>query len=294
MNYSGVVYIFDLDDTLFWTSDWYEEARINIRGHIYHPGESLNLLNALKIFKKISINPEVPFEFKSLKLKMQRKFQTDGRDVYFEVVNSNDIPVSISDLETFLSKEQLNYAGIRTIKSISPFAIIAHDDRFYLNPNTIAARGTNEDIFNIYKGNHNNAVILTARKDVFGMKERISSLLSEYPPLNIYTQPTESVNSGIYKGKIITSIASQPDVSKIHFYDDSPKYIEKVQEEILNFDINSKTNISEKINIINVSADEKPLNRLKLAYAYANIFNRNSLLYGTNISNKYLRRLYGE
>lgn len=294
MNYSDAVYVFDLDDILYWTSDWYEDVRINIHGYVYHPGRSISLLNAMRLFKKISIQPNIDDRYRSVRLKTQKKFQDDGRDVYFEVVDSSGYPLLVSELEVFLSKQQMIDSCIKENKRFSPFATIADDDKFYLNPSTVAERGSNDLLLEVYNRNYDSAIILTARRNVHGMEKRISELLSDKPPLSIYTQPEDSSDSGTYKGEIIISIASQPSVSRIYFYDDNPSYIQRVENMIRSFDQENQSAIFDKITIINVCSGKKPLNKLKLAYAYGKMFSRDPLLSNVNISNKYLRRLYGE
>lgn len=294
MKYSGIVYIFDFDDTLYWTSDWYEEARLNRDGFIYSPGKSTRLKNALELFQQLSLDESIPENLRGLKLKTEKKFQLDGRDIYFAVVDSNNAPVKIEDLQPYLSPEQFSATGIRVNKNFSPFAVITNDDAYYLNPETVGERGENPEILDLYKQHHANSVILTARKNVPGMVEQIAEILKEHPPLHIYTQPIDSPNSGKYKGNVILEIASQPEVTEVHFYDDNLKYIKRVQEALDTYDEQHGTNLNAKVHINAVSDAGKPINKLKMAYAYSNILSRDYYLRRIGYVDRYIKELYDE
>ena len=61
------IYIFDFDDTLFWASDWYAEAKIDKDGYIYDPGGSGVLYRALKFAETIGNMHGIPDHFKNIR-----------------------------------------------------------------------------------------------------------------------------------------------------------------------------------------------------------------------------------
>jgi hypothetical protein len=294
MNFKGTVYIFDLDDTLYWTSDWYETARLNRDGYIYQPGESGNLKNALELFTQLNAREDIPERLMTLQLKTQKKHQLDGRDIYFEVTDKAGAPVPLEELQAHITPEQLSAAGIRVNRNFSPFAIITNDDQYYLNPNTIGRHGPNSEMLELYEANHQNAIILTARKSGPGMQERIAEILSDHPPMEIVTQPLDSPNSGRYKGNYILSVAMQPEVTQVYFYDDNSKYIKRVDEVLSAYDEEHGTNLRAKVDINVVSTEGKPMNKLKLAHAYSSILGRDHYLRKNGFADKYINELYDE
>lgn len=294
MNCKGTVYIFDLDDTLYWTSDWYETARLNKDGYITNSGESSTLSHALQLFDKLALREDIPVRFRSLRLKTEKKHQLDGRDIYFEVNDKSGAPVLLNDLRPYVTSEQFTASGIRNNKNFSPFAIITNDNKYYLNPSTVGRHGPNPEMIKFYEANYENAIILTARRSAPGMKKRIAEILSDHPPMDILTQPLDSRNSGRYKGDYILSVAKLPEVTKVVFYDDNSKYIKRVNEVLASYDEERGTNITEKVVINLVSTQEKPLNKLKLAHAYSLILGKNLLLRKNGFADKYINELYDE
>jgi len=92
MQYHGTVYIFDLDDTLVWSSDWHNNTKVNEEGHVTDPGDSLALRDALRLLEPIGAN-----------LRMEESEQLDNQNIYFLVVDASNSPMTMDDLEKIRS-----------------------------------------------------------------------------------------------------------------------------------------------------------------------------------------------
>jgi hypothetical protein len=286
------IYIFDFDDTLFWASDWYAEAKIDKDGYIYDPGGSGVLYRALKFAETIRNMDGIPDHFKNIRLRTEKKHQIDRRDIYFELRDSNDEPILLDDLTKYVSKKNIKNAGISVSKSRSPFLTVSNDHEYYLNPETIADVGINEDIFDIYKEYYKESLILTARKDTPILREAILNSLGQYKPKDIYMQPNGNITSGKFKGNVIVNIASSEDVDNIIFYEDNLNYILEINEEVRKYEKLNNCTISNKISIIEVSADKKPLSKLVIAHAYNTIVSSNTYVSNLGFINNIIGSIY--
>ena len=168
--------------------------------------------------------------------------------------NSFGDNVTAVTLKKYFPSKYTKYFDMRG-KYIEGAVVVAGDHRFYQSPKTLGIL-PNQEILDIYNENSENAVILTARESMPGMREGILSRIEEVgasPPVHVFTKP-KGDPSGKYKGDIIGRIASQGSVEKISFYDDNLKYIDSVKK-VLEEDFLS---VRDKVTIYKVSTKDKP------------------------------------
>jgi len=190
---------------------------------------------------------------------------------------SLDIPI----LKKYFSNKNLKRFDLRG-KYAPGRAVVGGDAAFYLTPQTLG-RIPNQEILNIYKSHSNNAIVLTARVDMDGMKEGIEERLAGEgvpSPLAVFTKPPE-LSSGKYKAHVIGQIAQQEAVSRVEFYDDNLKYITDVKNILENI---YGSEIYSKVNIHKVSTQNKPeeANHMRLAQEK----DMETLIKLTNVANK--------
>jgi 8-oxo-dGTP diphosphatase len=268
LNYSGVVYVFDFDDTLMWAPDWYEDATLDTQGHVIHPGTS----GALQVSTSFLNSIHEPEELVGMKLRKEVVPQQDKRNIYFLLVDSRGNAVSIDRLLEHFPSSELDSAHIKVNQRYSQFAAVTDDNDFYRGLHTVGEMGVNEEIMDLYRRHSDNAVILTARGDYPGMKDKIRWVIAEHggaAPLEVYVQPTDSNDSGAFKGAIISGIALQESVEHVYFYDDNPKYIEGVKKVVDTID-----GLSDKVTVHQVQTDDKPPYTFKIANAMVQIANK--------------------
>lgn len=263
MNYSGDVYIFDFDDTLMWSADWYSEVSLDKDDFVIDPGKSGSLSRALRLLADLGKKENIPDRFKNLKIKKALSRQLNRRDIYFLILDSNDHTVLVEELERFVSQQKLREANIQGTTEYSLYAAVIEDVEYYRNLETVGTMGPNDEIMKLYISKAGDGIVLTARSEISGMHEKISSVLYEhsgYKPKHVYAQPLNSGNSGTFKAGVLFNIASQDTVDSIHFYEDNPEYIKT----ILNFlflekrKSEEKGNIVDKVHINPVSVNQKP------------------------------------
>jgi len=275
-NASGDVYIFDFDDTLFWTPEWSDEVTLDENGVALGVsdkfpmifGKAINLVNNINVNpehyirkdKKGVIDPELLERAQGLLPLSLKKKITDipalGKkdQIIFVLINSMGGEVSIKEFKEFFSSKITKTFDTRA-KYYPDAVIVSGDPNFYKVPDTL---GTipNEEILKIYKEKSNNSYILTAREEAPGMAEGAEARIRSVglpAPLKVFTRPA-GISGSEYKGYVIGEIASQPTVSSITFFDDNQRYINGVKK-ILN---ESYPAFSEKVILNHVSIEAKP------------------------------------
>lgn len=252
-HYSGDLYIFDFDDTLMWGPDWHATIKTNEHGIVINPGDSPTIKDALNLLLKLDELP-VPKQMKKLGLKLDIAYHLDYR-TYFMVVDENHNGIKLSHLRDYVSEDEIINAGIIGPSKCTEYAAVCNDLAYYRNIDTIGNHGPNKEIMDLYRSVSTQSIILTARCDVPGMRERILEKISAHAPapLDIYMQYLGSPCSGTYKGNVIKKIAEQKQISHIYFFDDNPKYVEKVEKVI------NGTGLENKITIRIVDTSDKPI-----------------------------------
>jgi len=281
---SGEVYIFDMDDTLFWTPEWHTIVETNEEGdatsvdmdlpNMFHKAISFVQRaneNHVELIKKDKKGKEIQGladsyrqevgNLRLIKRIVDLPMLGKDRQVVFVLSDESGSPIGIPMLKKYFSSKNLKAFDLRG-KYVPEQAVVAGDAVFYQSPKTL---GTipNEEILNTYKTHSDNAVILTARETREGMAEGIMDRLTSVGlklPISIFTKPT-NISSGKYKAHIIGQIAQQDSVSSIKFYDDNLKYINDVNnilENVYGPDLHSK------VTIYRVSISAKPKESLRV------------------------------
>jgi hypothetical protein len=275
MNYSGIVYVFDFDDTLMWNAEWHDEVPALDNGNITGPGDSGSLKAALSLIERAS-GMDIPDNLKDMRLRVDKTPQLNGRDTYFALLDSNDVPVSKEDLLPYFSDLDLKAASLEGPTIYSNYMAVTRDDPFYQTSDTLGGLGPNPEIMDLYKKNRENSVILTARQNIPGMNETIIDTLVRYgggPPLAVYTRPPMG-SSLVHKGSVIVDIAKQKDVTTVHFWDDNLEYIKGVQDALDEYDKTNGTNLSVKVMIHHVGKSNKPTSALMSIYDMIKLANQ--------------------
>lgn len=243
MDFSGTVYVFDLDDTLIWTMHWYDEVDIDEGGYISDAGNSSKIRKALSLLGS-----------HGYKLQMEVYNGLSDYNTFFLVVNKDGAPTQIEELKKIFLDKQLSNCGIKGYTKFTEYAAIINDNDYYHNINNLGRHGFNESMLKLYNS-VKNPVILTARANIPGMNEKIRDVITErgQEPYAIYTQPVDSKNSGRWKGEVICSIAKQDDVDFVYFYDDNLSYITNAQKVI------DENNLTNKVSIIYTPPNNKPV-----------------------------------
>jgi len=277
-NLSGEVYIFDMDDTLFWAPEWHTIINTDDDGNAVSVDmEYPNLFNkAISFIEMINENhkdfikkgrrgqdiPELINSYREeigtlrlIKEVVDLPSLGKEKQVVFVLSDYAGEPMDISLLKKYLPSKHLKNFDLRG-KYAEGKAVIAGDAFFYQSPKTLG-HIVNEEILNIYNKHSNNAIILTARETTAGMQDGIKDRLLSVgarEPISIFTKPS-NISSGKYKAHIIGQIAQQEMVKSIQFYDDNLKYITDVNnilENVYGSDVHSKVNIHQ------VSVSNKP------------------------------------
>lgn len=263
MNYSGNVFVFDFDDTLMWATDWYHGITLDEEDNVIEPGNSRVLKASLDLIEKLSTRRGVPDNLKNIKIRKDVFPQPDSRDIFFILLDGNDQPMFMEDLRPYASSKELKEANIKDKSRYGPYAAITSDNEYYRILDTVGDLGINKEIMSHYRERAGNAVILTARADVPGMKQRISEVLKEksgYAPRHVYAQPLKSSDSGVFKAEVLLDIASRDDVKSVQFYEDNLKYIKTIVNFLFleKFKSGKSQEIVDKINIHRVDVSNKP------------------------------------
>ena len=276
---SGDVYVFDMDDTLFWAPDWHDAVSVSESGEALKSGNNLNMLfeNVLNIVNDMNNSPELFLrrgkygdmlpdlleEFKSkigrlslVKQSFDMPILGKESQSVFVLVDKNNEPVSIVDFKYFFPSKHQKKFDTRG-KYVDDIVIVSGDPSFYKNPMTLGWIPNNE-ILEIYKSS-GNRVILTAREQGPGMSEGIEERLSAVgapAPDAIFTRPA-GASGGIYKGHVLGKIAEQESVTSVTFYDDNLRYVDQSKNILLSQYGEDAFN---KVKINLVSVDSKPEN----------------------------------
>lgn len=274
---SGHVYIFDMDDTLFWSPEWHNLAQIGDENKVYSVNDlAPNILSkALELVNSINADPgayirrNISEEERAL---LKEEFDREIGEISLEK-DVIDIPwLGKVDQTVFVMKDIYRKAVTPKLfkkffsgktaklfdlrgKYIENAVVIAGDHKFYQTPQTLG-HIPNEDILNIYNRNSDNAVILTARESFPGMKEGIINRILSVgatQPIHVFTKP-QGESSGLFKGHVIGGIAEQSSVSQITFFDDNLKYISSVNKVLEE----SYSRFKDKVSIKKVDVSSKP------------------------------------
>lgn len=274
---SGHVYIFDMDDTLFWSPEWHNLARFNEEGLVEQVNNyAPNLLSRVVSFvNDVNLSPEKYIRgnvSEEQREELAQEFRDEIGRIYLEkelvdlpwlgkhnqvvIVAKNDRRENIlpNVMKKFFSSKYTKLFDLRG-KYMTDAVVIAGDPKFYQAPETLGVI-PNSYILDIYNKNSENAIILTARESVPGMEEGILKRILDAgspAPIHIFTKP-KGESSGKYKGYVIGRIASQEAVTKVTFYDDNLKYITSVNE-VLDKEYSS---VRDKVEINLVNIEEKP------------------------------------
>lgn len=292
-NYKGEVYVFDFDDTLYWAPDWYHDVVVGEDYIVTDPGSSKKIKDVLSWIKEQRYNQTLPSSLRAMKLKADKKAQPDGRNIFFYLLDYSNKPIEIEDLLNFFSEDELERVGVGIVKRYSPFVIVKGHNAFYDDLDTLGEIGENKDIVDIYRNVNDNLIILTARRDVPGMKEKVyekSKALGKAPS-EVYVRPSNK-ESGEYKGEVLLKLLKQDNVTAVHFYEDNLRYINSVENVINEWNRDNNTNLSDKLEIHLVSNKNKPLQPLVKAVAYLKILSKNTYLKKTGFILKYIREIY--
>lgn len=273
---SGDVYVFDMDDTLFWAPEWHNIIEYNEHGEVTGAQDHVpNYINrVISFIEGVNANPldYIRADFESGPEERLDQFMSEvGRLSLKKVVvdmpilgkkdqillvlkNSYGRDVRPKVFSKYFSgkyKKRFDLRGLYKPDSV----VVAGDPRFYQSPKTLG-HIPNEPIFNLYKKYTYNAVILTARESEPGMSDGIRERISEAggkEPVYIFTRP-KGAASGAFKGEVLGRIASQESVSSVSFYDDNLKYINSVNDTLSN----NYSDIAKKVSIHKVNTDKKP------------------------------------
>jgi len=279
-NLSGDVYIFDMDDTLFWSPEWHTLVDVNEQDEV--TGVNMDFPNifyrGIEFVNNVNNSPfsflrrdkngitrsdlEESFGDEVGKLSLGKEvvdipFLGKENQTIFVLMNQDRQPISIESFKKYFSSKYTKIFDLRG-KYVKDKVVIGGDYKFYQAPETLGHM-PNEEVFNIYKEKSSNAIILTARETAPGMedgiRERILSAGGNLP-VAIFTKPS-GASSGKYKGHVIGKIASQESVGSVTFYDDNLKYITDVNKVLIN---SYGSDALGKVNIIMVSVKNKPAN----------------------------------
>ena len=278
---SGHVYMFDMDDTLFWSPEWHNLASFdddNIVSHVEDSAPNL-LTRVVEFIENANLNPE-DFIRKNVSDEERKRLAQEFREEvgsislerqiidipwlgkYNQTIlvaknerNENILP---DTLKKFFSSKYTKLFDVRG-KYMNDAVVISGDPRFYQAPKTLGVV-PNPYILDIYNENSENAIILTARESVPGMEkgilDRILSVGAS-APAHIFTKPLGE-SSGAYKGEVIGRIASQDAVTRVTFYDDNLKYITSVDKVLSE----KYTLFKDKVEIHKVDTSSKPTSGL--------------------------------
>lgn len=247
----GTVYLFDMDDTLFWTPEWHSIVSTSDAGeavsvnmdypNVFH--KALKLVSEinddykllLRKDKKGRIADDLVESFPSEigKLRLVKEVvdiaHLGKKDQIIFVLSDEKGPVAIPVLKKYFSNRTLSSIDMRG-RYAEGKALIAGDNQFYEAPETLGTVA-NDEILSIYKSVPN-PMVLTARKSAPRMQEGIRARLAKagaQDPAAVFTNPGH-MSSGNYKGHVIGQIAQQPAVLSVVFYDDNLKYINAVKK----------------------------------------------------------------
>ena len=277
---SGDVYVFDMDDTLFWSPEWHNIIEYNSNGEVSSAEEHVPnyINNVMSFINGVNSNPLNYFR-ENLRVEAEKsleQFQSEvGRlslertvldipmlgkkdQVLLVLKNAygdNVLPELFNKYFSGKHKKRFDLRGLYLDNAV----VVAGDPRFYQSPKTLG-HIPNQEIFDLYKAHSDNAVILTARESQPGMSDGIKKRISDAggsSPVYVFTKP-KGIASGSYKGQVLGEIALQGGVTSIAFYDDNLKYINSVKN-VLNEDY---PEVSKKITVHRVSTDNKPLDHL--------------------------------
>lgn len=275
---NGEVYIFDMDDTLFWSPEWHTIVETNDNDdavsvdmnfpNTFHKAVSFieevnqDYINVIKKNKKGELQKDLidSYEQEIGKLRLiQRVVDIPilGKEdqVVFVLSREDGSAVDVITLKKYFSSKRLKAFDTRG-KYVEGVAVIAGDATFYKSPRTLG-HIPNEEILNIYKEHNDNAVVLTARETTEGMQsgiiERIESVGAE-PPLIVFTKPM-GLSGGEYKAHVIGQIAQQDSVTSIRFYDDNLRYVNAVTDIL---QVTYGPDVFSKVNIYRVNVAGKP------------------------------------
>ncbi len=276
-NISGHVYIFDMDDTLFWSPEWHDVALYTEENIVESARDDApNVINSiLEFVRNASTNPEEyirgglndtersslleHFKEEVGEMHLRREIIDipllgKTNQVVFVLKDKDNMPIPPSLFKKFFASRYTKKFDLRE-KYLQGAVVVAGDHKFYQSPKTLGII-PNKDILDIYNKHSDNAVILTARESTPGMEEgildRLKSVGSKWPR-SVYTKPIGEA-SGKYKGEVIGRIASQDSVEKITFYDDNLKYINSIKKVLEE----KYSNVKDKVSIIKVDTSEKP------------------------------------
>ncbi len=241
------LHVFDLDDTLLWSSEPYEEVTLDKQGYVLHHGDSLYLKDAVEFFRN------TPARIKCLNINY---YKTSTRNYIFIIDG-----VSEEWIRENVTPAEIEQYHIKLNGRLSPYPYIDEDGPYFKNPSTVGTKGVNHELFDLYKSVSKQAVILTARTDVPGMKETVAERIKFYggpEPLDIFTQPIGSSLNGIYKGNVIVKLLHTV-ADEIEFYEDSEHYI----KDVLN--ILEEEGLKEKVTIHVTYTARKPPVIFKIA-----------------------------
>jgi tRNA nucleotidyltransferase/poly(A) polymerase len=275
-NANGNVFIFDMDDTLFWTPDWFDEVSLDESGTATGVSDRYPMVfgKAIRLVSDMNIRPETCLRkdkhgvvdedmlaaFKEISPLSLRKKITDipalGKkdQTVFVLVDARGGEVSIASFKEFFPSKHQRVFDMRA-KYYPNSVIVSGDPNFYKVPETL---GTvpNEEVTKIYQQHASNAYVLTAREQAPGMSEGVNARLESVGlpiPLDVFTRPA-GMSGSEYKGYVIGEIAAQPSVVSITFYDDNKRYINGVRR-ILE---ETYPDFSHKVTLNKVSIENKP------------------------------------
>lgn len=273
---NGDIYIFDMDDTLFWTPDWVDQVSLDENNAAVgvsnaYPmifGKAINFINKLNASPELyvrknkdgTIIPELIEKARTfLPLSLRKKIvdipALGKKDqVIFVLTAGSGGEMSAVDYKELFSSKHQGFFDMRG-KYYPTAVIVSGDPNFYKVPETL---GTvpNEEITAIYKEHALSSYVLTAREAAPGMSEGVIDRLTSVglpEPLKVFTRPG-GMSGSEYKGYVIGEFAHQPEVTSITFYDDNKRYISGVKR-ILE---ERYPAFAEKVILNHVSIEAKP------------------------------------
>jgi tRNA nucleotidyltransferase/poly(A) polymerase len=273
---SGDVFIFDFDDTLFWTPEWFNEVSLDENNAAVgvtstYPmifGKAISFVNKLnsspelyvRKTKKGEVIPELIEKARTfLPLSLRKKIVDipalgKKNQVVFVLTTGSGGEMSVVDYKELFSSKHQRIFDTRG-KYYPNAVIVSGDPNFYKVPETL---GTvpNDEIVAVYKEYASNSYVLTARETALGMAEGVVNRLESVglpAPLKVFTRPG-GMSGSEYKGYVIGEFARQPNVTSITFYDDNKRYISGVRK-ILE---ERYPAFAEKVTLNHVSIEAKP------------------------------------
>ncbi len=207
------LYVFDFDDTLMWAPYWQAEATLDKNNFVIAPGRSHSIEKALNYLEK----------FVDFNLQLRRDL-TLRKEYYFVITDIQGEAVMPNKFSNYI-QEQFRGLGFY----VNQYQIeLTNDPEFYRILETVGTEGINIETKEMFLKHGEESLILTARFDDPGMKEKIKESLKEnlLIPQDIFLRPLNHKQHGKFKGETLSKLFELHKPDMLYFYDDNPDYIQ--------------------------------------------------------------------